>query len=54
MALHNDIGKRGEALAVASLESKGYQILDRNYRFKRTEVDIIAMQMEPQEELVFV
>lgn len=36
------IGKKGEDLAVAFLKEKGYQILDRNYRYKRFEIDIIA------------
>lgn len=35
-------GEKGEQLAVAFLESKGYTILDRNYFFERAEVDIVA------------
>ena len=42
MAEHIVIGQKGEALAVAYLESKGYTILETNWRFKRAEVDIIA------------
>lgn len=37
-----EIGSRGEDLAAAYLESKGWTILDRNYFFQRAEVDIVA------------
>jgi putative endonuclease len=37
-----DFGKKGEDLAVACLEEKGYCILERNWHFGHTEVDIIA------------
>lgn len=53
MADHNDIGKRGEDIAAGLLEAKGYNILDRNYRFQQAEIDIVALQLEPAE-LVFV
>ena len=42
MAYHNELGKEGEALAVAHLESRGYEILERNFRYDRAEIDIIA------------
>ncbi len=35
-------GAEGEQLAVQLLEEKGYTILERNYRYKRSEIDIIA------------
>ena len=35
-------GKVGEDLAAKFLIDKGYQILERNYRFKRSEIDLIA------------
>ncbi len=53
MAEHNDLGKQGEDLAAAFMEAKGFHILDRNYRFKRAEIDLVALQLDPGE-LVFV
>lgn len=35
-------GAEGEALAARFLQEKGYEIVDRNYRFKRSEIDLIA------------
>jgi putative endonuclease len=41
--MHNQkLGKNGEDLAAAYLESKGYRILARNYRFMRAEVDLVC------------
>ncbi len=42
MAQHNELGKKGEQLAVDFLLKHGYRILKRNYRFDKAEVDIIA------------
>lgn len=42
MAHHNQLGKIGEQLAVDFLIEKGYMIKERNWRFKKAEVDIIA------------
>lgn len=42
MALHNEIGEKGENLAVEYLIKEGYQILERNWRFKKSEIDVIA------------
>ena len=42
MADHNDLGKLGEELAVNYLIEKGYEILERNWRNKHKEIDIIA------------
>ncbi len=42
MATHNDLGELGEELAVEELEKNGYEIVERNWRFKKAEVDIIA------------
>ena len=42
MADHNDLGKMGEELAVNYLIGKGYEILERNWRNKHKEIDIVA------------
>jgi len=42
MARHNDLGTKGEQLAIEYLSAEGYEILARNYRFEKAEVDIIA------------
>ena len=46
MAKHNELGKKGEQLAVDFLLIKGYDIIERNYRFDKAEVDIIAKQKD--------
>jgi putative endonuclease len=51
MARHHETGKRGEALAMAFLQQKGYEIQALNWRFSRAEVDIIA---KDGESLVFL
>jgi len=42
MAQHNTLGKKGEQLAVGFLLKNNYEIIERNYRFDKAEVDIIA------------
>lgn len=44
MANHNDKGILGEELACNFLVKKGYFILERNWRYKKAEIDIIAMK----------
>lgn len=44
-------GEKGEELATAFLESKGYTILERNYFFERAEVDLVAYD---EQKIVFV
>jgi putative endonuclease len=42
MASHNELGQKGEDLAAEFLQKKGYEIVERNWRFKKAEIDIIA------------
>lgn len=42
MAYHNDFGVQGEDIAIDYLRSKGYVILDRNWRSGHKEIDIVA------------
>ncbi|MCS7004955.1 MAG: YraN family protein [Cytophagales bacterium] len=38
------LGKEGERIACDFLEQKGYSIKEKNFRYKRAEVDIIAQK----------
>jgi putative endonuclease len=42
MAEHNDLGQKGEELALNYLQKAGYLIVQRNWRFGRAEIDLIA------------
>jgi putative endonuclease len=42
MAEHNDTGSLGEQYACRFLEEHGYEVLERNWRFGKDELDIIA------------
>ena len=44
MGKHNEFGKEGEKLAVNFLTQKGYAIKQRNYRYLKSEIDIIAQK----------
>jgi putative endonuclease len=50
MALHNDLGKKGEEEAVRLLNSKGHRIVERNWTLFGYEIDIIS---EHEEFIVF-
>ena len=51
MAKHNELGKIGEELAAQFLIDKGYEILEKNWRNRHKEIDIIA---KDGDELVIV
>lgn len=44
MAQHNDLGKKGEEAAVEFLLRNKYDVLEKNYRYRRAEIDIIALK----------
>ena len=44
MAQHNDLGEKGEELAIEYLQKNGYSIVEKNYRYQKAEVDIIAQK----------
>ena len=44
MAVHLDLGKKGEELAALFLMENGYTILFRNWRYSYYEIDIIAVK----------
>lgn len=44
MSLQNDRGREGEQLAVDYLKTKGYTVIQRNYRYLKAEIDIIAIK----------
>ena len=44
MGKHNEFGKEGEQIAVDFLINNGYKIKCRNYRYLKSEIDIIAQK----------
>lgn len=42
MAEHNIVGKKGEQIALAYLQEKGYKILAINWIYRKAELDIVA------------
>lgn len=42
MAIHLELGRKGELLAKEHLEKAGYEILDENWTHGKLEVDLIA------------
>lgn len=51
MAKKHELGKKGERLAQAYLQANDYMLLEKNWRYSRAEIDIIAMK---EEVLVFI
>lgn len=42
MRTHIETGERGEKQAALFLEKNGYEVVARNYRYKKAEVDLIV------------
>ena len=53
MAEHNDLGKWGEDEAALYYEDKGYEILERDWKVGKRDIDLIALT-EDKDTLVFV
>ena len=51
MAEHNDLGRKGEEIAINFITKKGYQVLETNWRHRKAEIDIIA---KLDEVLIFI
>ncbi|WP_025842872.1 YraN family protein [Porphyromonas gingivicanis] len=51
MAVHNLLGEEGERVAFTLMEQKGYRILEKNWRYKQLEVDLIVTN---RREIIFV
>lgn len=51
MAVKDEVGRRGEDLAAWWLADQGWQVLDRNWRCRDGEVDLVALDGD---ELVIV
>ena len=54
-ANRQDEGKKGEDLAVEFLKKKGFTIIERNFRIRGGEIDIVALDSSAgQKSLVFI
>ncbi|MBE0477838.1 YraN family protein [Candidatus Aerophobetes bacterium] len=51
MDTRKDVGKKGEQVALSFLRKKGYKILDRNFRCRFGELDIVA---EEDNQIIFI
>ncbi len=51
MSKNKEIGNKGESIAAKYLNRLGYRIITTNYRFEKTEIDIIARE---EDVLIFI
>ncbi|MEE9350467.1 MAG: YraN family protein [Flavobacteriaceae bacterium] len=46
MAEHNALGELGEQMAFNFLKKEGYTIVEKNWRFKKAEIDLIVQKKD--------
>jgi len=51
MAENHDLGIKGEALALEHVLNLGYELLEKNWRFRKMEIDLIARD---KKQIVFI
>ncbi len=51
MAENHDLGTQGEELALAHIQQLGYELLEKNWRFRKMEIDLIARD---KKQIVFI
>ncbi|MDD7318179.1 MAG: YraN family protein [Prevotella sp.] len=44
MAEHNELGKWGEEIAVRYLQERGYIIIERDWKSRKKDIDIVAIE----------
>ena len=49
-----NLGQKGEQMVENYLKKKGYKILERNYRKRTGEIDLIALSPADDKEIVFI
>ena len=54
MAKHNTIGRLGEALSENWLVKQGFEVLERNYRKKWGEIDLVARETSQKNHFIEV
>lgn len=44
MGTHNELGKKGEQIALKHLENLGYKVLEKNWFYQKAEIDLITQK----------
>ena len=44
MRMQNELGRKGEDIAVQWFLKEGYTVKERNFRFRKAEIDILALK----------
>tara|TARA_R110002050_G_scaffold80106_2_gene171434 strand:+ start:1555 stop:1908 length:354 start_codon:yes stop_codon:yes gene_type:complete len=51
MAENHDLGIKGEEYALIHIQKLGYEVLEKNWRFRKMEIDLIARD---EKQIVFI